>query len=120
MLPQTRNKLFSERLFYADSLPQAAHACYNGNLSAAQSTYGNFEQSFAYFYDALNRLTESKQLVLNLSTTNSERFAYDDAGNIISLKRYVLARVIDNLTYSYGDEGNQLLSVTDNGQDLDL
>lgn len=120
MLTQTRNKHFSERLFYADCLPQAAHACYNGNLSAAQSTYGNFELSFAYFYDALNRLTESKQLVLNLSTTNSERFAYDDAGNIISLKRYVLARVIDNLTYSYGDEGNQLLSVTDNGQDLDL
>ena len=76
MLTQTRNNHFSERLFYADSLPQAAHACYNGNLSAAQSTYGNFELSFAYFYDALNRLTESKQLVLNLSTTNSERFTF--------------------------------------------
>ena len=74
MLTQTRNKYFTEQLFYADCLPQAAHACYYGNIAAAHITLNNFQSSFAYFYDALNRLTESKQLVLNLSTTNSEHY----------------------------------------------
>lgn len=34
MLTETRNRYFTERLFYADNLPQSATACYNGNIAA--------------------------------------------------------------------------------------
>ena len=34
MLTATKNKHFTERLFYADNLPEHVLACYNGNISA--------------------------------------------------------------------------------------
>ncbi len=34
MLTETRNKHFSERLYYADSLMSGVSACHNGNIAA--------------------------------------------------------------------------------------
>ena len=34
MLTELHNRHFSERLFYADSLPNGVSACYNGNIAA--------------------------------------------------------------------------------------
>lgn len=118
MLTETRNKHFSERLYYVDSLPQTATACYNGNIAAARIAQQDTAYTFTYQYDQLNRLTSSNRLT-EYGSMFSEQFTYDPAGNILSLKRFNDYRKIDDLNYSYGNEGNQLLSVIDNGQDAD-
>ena len=51
MLTETRNKHFSERLYYADSLSlisSSAVPCHNGNISATQVT--QIDTSFAFLY----------------------------------------------------------------------
>lgn len=118
MLTETRNKHFSERLYYADSLPSGVSACHNGNIAAAYIANRDTACTFSYSYDAQNRLLSSVRLTEN-GTSNSERFTYDEVGNISYLKRYNNHRKIDDLFYWYGNEGNRLLSVTDHGQDAD-
>ena len=118
MLTRAHNKHFSERLFYVDSLPQTASACYNGNIAASRIAQKDTAFTFTYFYDQLNRLTSSCQMT-DYGSIFSEQYTYDDAGNVSSLKRFCNNRMVDNLSYSYGNEGNRLLSITDNGQDAD-
>ena len=119
MLTAMHNRHFSEDLYYAD-IPSGAlpnpnvTKCYNGNISAM--TIGNEEDGFYSFlntYDAQNRLTESYTQASTFG--QGERFSYDAAGNIISLQRHTNNHVFDNLTFYYGNEGNQLYSITDQG-----
>jgi RHS repeat-associated protein len=114
MLTETRNKHFSERLYYADSVFQVLHAthCYNGNIAASRITFRDSIFSFIYAYDAVNRLTSSKQPNPK-GDIPCELLQYDAAGNITSLKRYQGHRKIDNLSYWYGEEGSQVISITD-------
>ena len=118
MPTETRNKHFSERLYYADSLPSGVSACHNGNIAAAYMANRDTACTFSYSYDAQNRLLSSVRLTKN-GTSNSERFTYDEVGNVLSLQRFSNNRKIDDLHYDYGNEGNGLWSVNDNGQDAD-
>ena len=118
MLTETRNKHFSERLYYADSLPSGVSACHNGNIAAAYIANRDTACTFSYSYDAQNRLLSSVRLTEN-GTSNSERFTYDEVGNVLSLQRFSNNRKIDDLHYDYWNEGNCLWSVNDNGQDAD-
>ncbi len=118
MLTETRNRHFTERLFYADSLPQYATVCRNGNIAALRIEQMDSVFTFAYTYDACNRLKTSNRLT-GYGAMFSESFDYDDAGNISSLKRYMDSRLVDDLSYHYGTDGNQVLSITDSGADAD-
>ena len=116
MLTETRNRHFTERLFYADSLPQYATVCRNGNIAALRIEQMDSVFTFAYTYDACNRLKTSNRLT-GYGAMFSESFDYDDAGNILRLKRYRGTQLIDDLVYDYGNIGNQICSISDNGHD---
>ena len=118
MLTEPRNRHFAERLFYADNLPQSATACYNGNIAALRIDQMDSIFTFAYTYDACNRLKTSNRLT-GYGAMFSESFDYDDGGNILHLKRYKCTQLIDDLVYDYGNIGNQVRSISDNGQDAD-
>lgn len=121
MLTATKNKHFSEDLFYADSVSAFAHAtpCHNGNIAVARTLHADTSFTFIYSYDQQNRLVESEQDAGD-HTKPSEWFRYDDRGNIRQLQRYSGDRLIDDLHFSYQEDGNQLLSITDDGEDADL
>lgn len=105
---------------------------YNGNISAMKwSARGEdaSEKAYTYGYDALNRITGAAFKEKNAtwaSPLNSaysvNGFNYDKNGNITSLiRKATLTGDMDNLVYAYGSGesyGNQLLSVTDSGDDL--
>ena len=117
MLTETRHKYYNEQLFYADNINQGGITpCYNGNISAI----GEDGSLRGYGYDNMNRLTEEfafKELFnYGIVKTPLEEFSYDEVGNLLSLKR----GGYDDLTFYYGNDGNQLLSITENGQDADL
>lgn len=117
-LKTANNKLFSEELFYADHPSEGVTPCFNGNISAIRTAWTDTANTYIYAYDSQNRLLSSKRLT-DYAAYNSELFGYDQLGNISSLKRYSGNRLIDSLDYYYGNDGNQLLSITDNGQDAD-
>lgn len=121
MLTETNNKHFSERLFYADNVSNFSHAtpCYNGNISVARTLHADTTFTFVYSYDQLNRLSES-ELEIEGQPQPNEWFNYDARGNIIQLQRYSDNRLIDDLHFSYQQNGNQLLSIRDDGEDADL
>ena len=118
MLTESQNTHFSERLYYADNLPEGVSSCYNGNISASHIANADTIFTFAYTYDQQNRLTASNVLT-DYAPSFCESYVYDQLGNISSFKRYSGNRLIDSLDYYYGNDGNQLLSITDNGQDAD-
>ena len=122
MLTETNNKHFSERLFYADSLfdnVPFALPCYNGNIAAAVFKQTDSVYAFSYEYDAMNRFAESKYKFQGQLST-CEWFQYDARGNITRLQRYSGPRQLDDLTFTYQQDGNQLLAIYDNGVDGDL
>ncbi len=123
MLTETKNKYFSEMLYYAD-IPSGIYpyaiSCYNGNISLLSTTLTGHSNTFYHRYDEHNRLTYSCLGPKHgVRYGNGEIFSYDDAGNIIYLKRNDGKGIVDDLEFYYGDEGNQLLSVNDNGTDAD-
>ena len=64
MPTKTQNTHFSERLYYVDSLSSfvGGTACYNGNIAVSQMLWGDTTGTFAYTYDSMNRLVESRVL----------------------------------------------------------
>ena len=118
MLTETNNKHFSERLYYADNVPQYGIQCYNGNISVITTTLSNLQYTTYHRYDNLNRLTYAFSDP-KYGRDTGERFTYDEMGNIISLQRRKSDQLIDDLSFDYGEDGNFLLSITDSGQDAD-
>jgi len=116
------NDLFSFKLNYntieGDWNGTTTSNLYNGNISQViWNTANDAEQkSYAYTYDALNRINEahtrkgnllSDDMKFDLSGVN-----YDKNGNILNLNRNNITEAIDELDYSY--DGNQLTKVKDN------
>ena len=116
MLTETKHNRYREYLNYANEDNDNITPCYNGNIS---SIYEN-RALRAYDYDNMNRLTVESGFMnkyqLGMVKIPIEEFAYDDVGNLISIKRYHG----DDLTLDYGNDGNQLLSITENGESSDL
>ncbi|WP_282079950.1 DUF6443 domain-containing protein [Aquimarina algiphila] len=98
----------------------ATNPLYNGNIAATswQTANDNVTRSYAYTYDALNRITNA---VSSSGNYDLSGISYDKMGNILSLNRTghlneaaTTFGVMDNLGYTY-DAGNKLLKVTDTG-----
>lgn len=113
--------LFAFKINYND--PDAnfnGAALYNGNISQThwKMATDNFNKSYGYSYDNLNRLLHAKYYAANNPAhTNryNETLQYDKNGNITSLNRVGsynnYNNIIDDLNYSY--DGNQLKTVTE-------
>jgi RHS repeat-associated protein len=113
---------------------------YNGNISAIKwkgpGTSGAADQrSYKYSYDKTDRLTAATFQAYTGTATNgtwtketgtlNETITYDKNGNITALSRYQNLRglsgtavtatpqVMDQLTYTYGANSNQLVKVDD-------
>ncbi|MFD0963208.1 DUF6443 domain-containing protein [Pseudofulvibacter geojedonensis] len=114
------NDLFSFKLNYntvEGGLTGSTPKLYNGNIAQTiwKSSADNEKRSYAYNYDALNRIT-SGHTRKGASLTTDMKFdlygvVYDKNGNILDLKRNGLTDAIDNLDYNY--KYNQLTKVTD-------
>lgn len=135
------NDVFGEELYYGDidlnctgcsqggfgftSIPQ-----YNGNISGlrwktkASAADGIFaiEHAYNFRYDNLDRLTGAyyaENTIADPTNFNAsvnrylEVQKYDAMGNILNLKRNARKGRVDDLTYTYINQGNQLKSVED-------
>ncbi len=82
------------------------------------------ERVYAYDYDSKNRLTKGRYAAKNGSVWTDEAGLYnlqidqyDDNGNIVKLQRYGKSGTspvkIDDLTYGYSTNGNELTTVED-------
>lgn len=114
-------------------------ASQNGNITALKWWHrnsGQYNQSYTYRYDYLNRVTEAKhgeikQGVHTLKNQYNEKFDYDPRGNITKLDRRGMVQrpdlneqcyrpmTIDSLTYVYVDGTNKLIHVIDNAPCMD-
>ena len=124
----TENDLFAFKLSYntVTNAPNSnSVSLYNGNISEAywRTQSDNIKRKYSYEYDNLNRLKNAIYQKPDQATaqTNSynEGMQYDKNGNIIALQRNgayddnLLQLQIDNLTYFYATNTNQLTKVTD-------
>jgi RHS repeat-associated protein len=104
---------------------------FNGNIAGSvwKSTLDNNKRSYAYSYDALDRLVSATYK--NDQNANEDYFegniSYDKNGNILALQRKgVIGEsmgnptfgTVDNLTYAYQANSNKLINVTDAENDL--
>ena len=113
--------LFSFKIQY--NTPTIGQPLFNGNISETlwRSGSDNVLRQYTYQYDPLNRLLDAAYSKPGVSINNSygENLSYDPNGNIMSLTRYgllddnLVKRKIDNLTYLYSNNSNQLASVAD-------
>lgn len=108
--------LFAMKLEYNTA---GRYAMYNGNIGAISWKSQHFPdlQKYGYEYDANSRLLVAEDVINDFHTTSYE---YYTNGNIKNLNRNGsingLAEPIDQLSYQYN--GNQLLSVNDNLENL--
>jgi len=124
--------LFGMNLFYDQRDSGLGNKTqFNGNISAVKwsnnlSLSATKSNGYTYKYDSMKRLVSANYLTNTASTwgnaTNAfseSGYIYDLNGNIKHLKRMgASGNLLDSLNYSYGTQGNQLQSVTDNGGDL--
>ncbi len=121
------NDLFSFKINYNQQDFNATSAytpLYNGNIVETQWRTANDhkKRGYEYAYDDLNRLFtgqygEGDALTINNSYTMVAY--YDKNGNINNLHRFGANSIyVDNLDYTY-DNGNKLVSVTDNRANAD-
>ena len=114
-------------------------ASQNGNITALKWWHrnsGQYNQSYTYRYDFLNRVTEAKhgeiiQGVHTLKNQYNEKLGYDPRGNITKLDRSGMVQrqdidgncykpmTIDSLTYVYESGANKLVQVIDNAPCMD-
>ena len=113
------NDLFGFKLNYND--PTTGTALYNGSISqtfwdtkSVNNTSNPVSKSYLYEYDALNRLTKATD---NTGNYNVYGITYDKNGNLTHLNRKDTNGVMDNLSYTYANNGlsNQLVKVEDTG-----
>ncbi|TDO67868.1 RHS repeat-associated protein, partial [Flavobacterium chryseum] len=116
--------LFAFKINYDKTQTEIANvkALYNGNISETYWKTGsdNLERSYGYQYDKLNRLASAVYQKSKLTTdAYNENLSYDKNGNIQFLNRngdmdpQIGTNVIDNLSYTYPDNSNQLSKVVD-------
>ncbi|MCO6174979.1 RHS repeat-associated core domain-containing protein [Flavobacterium sp. NRK F10] len=116
------NDLFAFSIGYNDPQENPV-ALYNGNISETlwKTANDNILRFYNYEYDALNRLTVGNYLKEggNYHDSYHESVAYDKNGNILRLLRHGDSDandyefVIDDLTYTYRANSNQLDKVFD-------
>lgn len=110
--------LFSSRLRYYDQEMGTTTPSYTGNISewTWQHADGD-ENTYAFTYDALTRLTDTKQYQ---NGTMNNKFVekgitYDRNGNIMTLQRTADEATNDNLSYTYTGNRLSALSGTTSG-----
>jgi RHS repeat-associated protein len=122
--------LFSFQIVY-ETPDDIDKALYNGNISEVywRSNGDNIKRKYVFDYDNLNRLTNAEYIKPDAATPNTnaynESMNYDKNGNITNLYRnggqdlaYNDPLEIDNLTYKYDANDNQLKGVHDNSNSL--
>jgi len=122
------SKLYGEQLNYLANGNIQNVSWKNTILDAQNAVVTTNKQKYDFTYDGINRLTNSAYSELDASnaTVNtgnfSEGYGYDSNGNIATLTRQgnkalsgntPVFGLIDNLTYNYGSNSNQLSSVSD-------
>ncbi|MFD0963243.1 DUF6443 domain-containing protein [Pseudofulvibacter geojedonensis] len=120
---QNTYDLFSFKLNYnavEGDLVATTPKLYNGNIAQTiwKSSADNEKRSYAYNYDALNRITSGYTRMGTALDTNMNfdlhGVMYDKNGNILDLNRKDVSGVsMDELDYTYNF--NQLIKVTDSG-----
>ena len=124
--------LFAEELFYENLSPGSGRdlhslsnftPCYNGNIAAMTFTdnYKNVLAGYGFNYDNMNRLTNAQYILSSgavwsiNSKFRTSAISYDPNGNIKTLQRTgsTAGTLIDNLSYTYLNNGNRLLRVGD-------
>ncbi|NQY06107.1 MAG: hypothetical protein HRT68_07975, partial [Flavobacteriaceae bacterium] len=109
-----------------------AEALYNGNISETiwKVIVDDEQRAYGYNYDELNRI-KSANFGAGVNQTNQQGFynlnsiAYDKNGNILNLSRnagnvgHTAATTMDNLSYTYLPNTNQLASVTDSSNNIE-
>ena len=115
--------LFAFKLNYNTKDLGSSSELFNGNIAETQwkSVSDNITHHYSYSYDALNRIKKGNYGINGVVTPNNtydlSGIDYDKNGNITSLNRNGFVNSantpIDNLTYSYFPNTNQLKSVTD-------
>ena len=104
---------FSMLLRYHNPQQAATTPSYTGNITEWTFRHGSDPQTtYAFSYDALSRLTASRQYENGIV---SEQFVekgitYDHNGNILTLQRTASGTLADDLTYTYA--GNQLAALS--------
>jgi RHS repeat-associated protein len=98
---------------------------FNGNISSVtwKDLYNNQQKGYGYTYDAVNRLTSAiygtftPSTWTKLNSYSEPAITYDNNGNILTYQRYGTNNTpnnfIDNLTYTYTAQSNQLVKVRD-------
>ena len=118
------NSLFAFQINYdkkTSTFSNQADPLFNGNISQTiWKTANSIEnRSYDYTYDGLNRLKAAYYSRGNaIKDAYNENLTYDKNGNILTLARTGQTEInngysIDNLSYAYKANSNQLLSVTD-------
>ncbi len=125
--------LFAFKINYDDDVTETVNdkvkSLYNGNISETywKTASDNTLRKYGYQYDNLNRLLGSfyqkPQAPVQVTNSYNESMNYDKNGNITNLHRtgglddQVETLTIDNLTYSYPDNSNQLAKVKDDSNE---
>ena len=121
------NDLFGMLLCYESTAALGSlnnvEGCYNGNISGMKWGVKNetvAARGYAFTYDELNRLKTTGYAEGALLSENTGYFtesvtSYDKNGNIKGLQRKYNNILVDNLTYTYNANSNQVLNITDGG-----
>ena len=113
--------VFSSTLRYTDPSRTATTGRYDGSISEwtwSRGT-GSTAQTYAFSYDGLGRLTETKRYT-GTGTTATNAFteqgiAYDRNGNIDALKRYGASASSAEDNFLFSLSGNRISSLTNSG-----
>ncbi|MDD5695410.1 MAG: DUF6443 domain-containing protein [Bacteroidales bacterium] len=117
------DKFFEELLYDNAISPLQCTTQYNGNIAAQiwKNVGDNVYKGYGYTYDGLNRLTKaiygrkSGPGWEEDSTYSVTLVQYDQNGNIKRLRRRGNGGMMDDLTYSYISNGNQVDQIVDAG-----
>ncbi len=116
--------IFTERLSYYDPVDANSTPRYSGKISEQRWAHGsilNGFKGFAYTYDSMGRLTDAQMFISSLSQnkpligTTREQITYDKNSNVVRLSD---TRGISTSTRSYAVQGNQVVQLSVNGNNL--
>ena len=118
-LTSQQNSLFEMSLAYNTPQYSATETSYTGNITEWSWKYGpgDTENTYAFTYDKLSRLTDTKQYV-NGAVSDlfvEKNLSYDRNGNIRTLNRTETGELFH--AFSYGYTGNQLTTLSDGAAD---